>query len=186
MSEITIKKAIKYAAKAWDLVRSEVIVNCWRKTEILPPNTNDDTDDNESIDTNYTNPLTGDDDINKIQDFIDKLVPNVYNDPISVKDYLQYEKEEAIHQMMTDKEILEFLEEPEEDIEEEIEISTVSNYEALAALEKVTTYIVQKSEKIQFQKDQIRAIKKLRKVVEQEEFHSKRQVTLDSIITNST
>ena len=87
--------------------------------------------------------------------------------------------------MMTDKEILEFLEEPEEDIEEEIEISTISNYEALAALEKVTIYIEQKSEKILFQKDQIRAIKKLRKVVEQEEFHSKRQVTLDSIITNS-
>ncbi|CAG8485198.1 13692_t:CDS:1, partial [Funneliformis caledonium] len=72
--------------------------------------------------------------------------------------------------------------EPEEDIEEEVEVPIIGNYEALAALEKIIMYVEQKAEKIQFQKDQIRAIKKLRKAIEREEFCSKQQVTLDSFV----
>ena len=66
ISDITIKKAIKYVAKAWDLVQPETIVNCWKKTDILPPNTDDD----ESLDIDFTD-FTEYDEINKIQDFID-------------------------------------------------------------------------------------------------------------------
>jgi len=65
--------------------------------------------------------------------------------------------------MITDEEVLKFLRELEEDIEEEVEILIISNYEALAALEKVIMYTEQKTEKIQFQKDQIHAIKKIAK-----------------------
>ncbi|CAG8437918.1 1362_t:CDS:2 [Funneliformis mosseae] len=72
--------------------------------------------------------------------------------------------------------------EPEEDIEEEVEVPIIGNYEALAALEKIIMYVEQKAEKIQFQKDQIQAIKKLRKAIEREEFYSKQQVTLDSFV----
>ena len=41
----------------------------------------------------------------------------------------------------------------------------------------------QKSDKMDFSKDQIRALKKLRKVVERE-VHSKQQITLESCFTN--
>ncbi|CAG8679267.1 11307_t:CDS:1, partial [Funneliformis mosseae] len=106
-------------------------------------------------------------------DLIDQLAKDIYKDSIFVKEYLQYKKEENIHQMITDEEILKFLKEPEEDIEEEVEVPIIGNYETLAALEKIIMYVKQKAEKIQFQKDQIRAIKKLRKAIEREEFCSK-------------
>ncbi len=68
--EITIKKAIKYVAKAWDLVQPEVIINCWKKTDILSPNTDDDEniDVDDFVDFTDFNEY---DEINKIQDFID-------------------------------------------------------------------------------------------------------------------
>ncbi|CAG8709413.1 7318_t:CDS:1, partial [Funneliformis mosseae] len=40
--------------------------------------------------------------------------------------------------------------EPEKDIEEEVEVSIIGNYKALAALEKIIMYVEQKAEKIQF------------------------------------
>ena len=50
--------------------------------------------------------------------------------------------------MITDEEVLKFLREQEEDIKKEVEIPIISNYEALAALEKVIIYTEQKTEKI--------------------------------------
>ncbi|CAG8665906.1 3241_t:CDS:2, partial [Funneliformis mosseae] len=75
--EITIKKAIKYVAKAWDLVQPKTIIN---------DDTND-TDDNKSID-NFADPTDDYDEMNQIQDLIDRLTPNIYENPISAKEYL--------------------------------------------------------------------------------------------------
>ncbi|GBB99540.1 hypothetical protein RclHR1_35520001 [Rhizophagus clarus] len=99
---------------------------------------------------------------------------------MSAEEYLEYEKDETNHQMMTDKEIIEMIKELEEPNVEGPEIPIISNYEALAALNQIITYIEQKSDKMEFSNDHIRTIKKLRKVIEREEFHSKQQVTLDS------
>ncbi|GBB89517.1 hypothetical protein RclHR1_16200003 [Rhizophagus clarus] len=168
MPEITIKKAIKYAAKAWDLVQTETIINCWKKTDILSP----DTDDDESIVLD----LTEYDEVNKIQDLIDQLTPNVYKDPISAKEYIHYDKDETNHQMITDKEIIELMKEPEEELTiKESEITLISNYEALAALNQIITYTEQRSDIINFPNDQIQTVKKLRKLVERKEFNSKQQ-----------
>ena len=184
MSDITIKKAIKYVAKAWDLVQPETIINCWKKTDILPPNT----DDEESLDIDFTDFTEYDEinEINKIQDFIDRLTPNVYKNPIPAEEYLQYEKEETTHQMITDDEIIELIKEPEEEPNiREPEIPIITNHEALAALNQIIMYTEQKSDKVEFPKDQIRTIKKMRKIVEREEFHSKQQVTLDSCLRST-
>ena len=185
ISDITIKKAIKYVAKAWDLVQPKTIINGWRKTGILPPNTDDtnDTDDNESID-DFADPTDDYDEMNQIQDLIDRLTPNIYENPISAEEYLQYKKDETNYQMITDKEIIEMMKEPEESNIEEPEIPIISNYEALTAFNQVIAYMKQKSDKMDFSKDQIRVLKKTRKVVEREEFHSKQQITLESCFTN--
>ena len=45
------------------------------------------------------------------------MASNIYKDPISIEKYFQYKKEEKIHQIITNKEVLKFLKEPEEDIE---------------------------------------------------------------------
>ncbi|CAB5394301.1 unnamed protein product [Rhizophagus irregularis] len=168
--EITIKKAIKYAAKAWELVQPVTITNGWRKTGILPPSTDDDIDfDFDEFE-----------EVDQLQDLIGQLASKIYRSPISAEEYLEYEKDETNHQMMTDKEIIEMITEPEEPNVEGPEIPIISNYEALAALNQIITYMEQKSDKMEFSNDHIRTIKKLRKVIEREEFHSKQQVTLDS------
>ncbi|GBC35167.1 tigger transposable element-derived protein 6-like [Rhizophagus irregularis DAOM 181602=DAOM 197198] len=168
--EITIKKAIKYAAKAWELVQPVTITNGWRKTGILPPSTDDDIDfDFDEFE-----------EVDQLQDLIGQLASKIYRSPISAEEYLEYEKDETNHQMMTDKEIIEMITEPEEPNVEGPEIPIISNYEALAALNQIITYMEQKSDKMEFSNDHIRTIKKLRKVIKWEEFHSKQQVTLDS------
>ena len=87
--------------------------------------------------------------------------------------------------MLTDEEIIELIKELEEEPNtNEPEIPIISNHEALTALNQIIMYTEQKSDKVEFPKDQIRAVKKLRKIVEREEFHSKQQVTLDSCLRN--
>jgi hypothetical protein len=158
-------------------VQAETIINCWKKTDILPPNTDND----ESIDLDYTD-LTEYEEVNKIQDFIDRLTPNIYKDPIPAEEYIHYEKDETNHQMITDEEIIELMKELEEELTiKESELTLISNYEALAALNQIITYTEQRSDIINFPKDQIRAVKKLRKLVEWEEFNSKWQITLDNV-----
>ncbi|CAB4444117.1 unnamed protein product [Rhizophagus irregularis] len=118
--EITIKKAIKYAAKAWELVQPVTITNGWRKTGILPPSTDDDIDfDFDEFE-----------EVDQLQDLIGQLASKIYRSPISAEEYLEYEKDETNHQMMTDKEIIEMIKEPEEPNVEGPEIPIISNYEA--------------------------------------------------------
>ncbi|UZN99172.1 uncharacterized protein OCT59_000452 [Rhizophagus irregularis] len=152
--EITIKKAIKYAAKAWELVQPVTITNGWRKTGILPPSTDNDIDfDFDEFE-----------EVDQLQDLIGQLASKIYRSPISAEEYLEYEKDETNHQMMTDKEIIKMITEPEEpnDVEGP-EIPIISNYKALAALNQIITYMEQKSDKMEFSNDHIRTIKKLHK-----------------------
>ncbi|GBC37707.2 tigger transposable element-derived protein 6-like [Rhizophagus irregularis DAOM 181602=DAOM 197198] len=152
--EITIKKAIKYAAKAWELVQPVTITNGWRKTGILPPSTDDDIDfDFDEFE-----------EVDQLQDLIGQLASKIYRSLISAEEYLEYEKDETNYQMMTDKEIIEMITEPEEPNVEGPEIPIISNYEALAALNQIITYMEQKFDKMEFSNDHIRTIKKLRKV----------------------
>ncbi|CAG8730588.1 16495_t:CDS:1, partial [Funneliformis caledonium] len=121
-----------------------------------------------------------------IQNFIDRLTPNIYENPISTEEYLRSKKKETIHQMITDEEIIKLMKEPEvEPNNEELEIPIISNYETLVALNQIIIYTKQKSDKIDFLKEQIQVIKKLRKAVEREEFYFKQQVTLNSYLGNA-
>ncbi|CAB4377484.1 unnamed protein product [Rhizophagus irregularis] len=167
--EIIIKKAIKYVAKIWELVQPVTITNGWRKTGILSLSTdgdiNFDFDEFEKVD--------------QLQDLIGHLASKIYRSPISAEEYLEYEKDETNHQMMTDKEIIEIIKEPEKSNVKGPEIPIISNYEALVVLNQIITYIEQKSDKMEFSNNHIQTIKKLCKVIEQKEFHSKQQVTLD-------
>ena len=46
---INIKKAINYVAEAWNHVTEETVLNCWRKTGILPSLSNENRDDASQI-----------------------------------------------------------------------------------------------------------------------------------------
>ncbi|CAG8684467.1 8245_t:CDS:1, partial [Funneliformis caledonium] len=55
--------------------------------------------------------------------------------------YLRSKKEETIHQMIIDEEIIELMKEPEvKPNNEELKIPIISNYEALVALNQIIIY----------------------------------------------
>ena len=66
------------------MIQPEVIINCWRKTYILLLNTDDD----KKIDVDDFVNFTDFDEINKIQEFIIQLTPNIYENPIFAEEYL--------------------------------------------------------------------------------------------------
>ena len=41
-NKINVKEAMEYVAQAWNSVKAETIINCWRKTGILPTINDDD------------------------------------------------------------------------------------------------------------------------------------------------
>ena len=47
--KINIKEAIDYVAEAWDSVTEETVLNCWRKTGILPSLSDEDRDNASQI-----------------------------------------------------------------------------------------------------------------------------------------
>ena len=77
INPITIRHAIKYTAKAWENVTNQTIINCWKKTAILPdvrvdeistevisfldPSRNDDENELQNLinELSFTNPLSG-------------------------------------------------------------------------------------------------------------------------------
>ena len=72
--KISIKHAIKFTAKAWKKVTSQTIINCWKKTGILP-----DYDINSNEIENMTSSLNSLNvrELNDLQNLIDELaLPN--------------------------------------------------------------------------------------------------------------
>ncbi|CAG8679467.1 7868_t:CDS:2 [Racocetra fulgida] len=74
--------------------------------------------------------------INKIRNLIDQLAIT-YENLITAEEYLEYEKE-AAHQMMTNEEIIQIINKPEDNlnIDKTIKMSIITHHKASEALEK--------------------------------------------------
>ncbi|CAG8795190.1 8635_t:CDS:2, partial [Racocetra persica] len=90
--------------------------------------------------------------INKIRNLIDQLAI-IYENPITAKEYLEYEKEEATHQMMTNKEIVRIINEPKDNLntDKTVKMPIITYHETSEALKKVINYVEQRGNKIEFQ-----------------------------------
>ncbi len=171
--KITIKDAIKFTAKAWKRVTSQTIINCWKKTGILP-----DVDNNSNETENTT--LLNVEEVNDLQNLIDKLAPT---NPISASEYITIDDTEKDHEIDVDEqEIVLMITPNEQNQEEEVieEFPLVSNKEALLAIEKLNKYIDQQSEKLQLSDNEIKPLKSLKRKIKKIEFDSNQQSTLDT------
>lgn len=176
--KITIKHAIKFTAKAWKRVTSQTIINCWKKTGILP-----DVDNNSNETGNATSILNSSnvEEANDLQNLIDKLAPT---NPISASEYITIDDTEKDHEIdINEQEIILMITPNEQNQEEEEvveEFPPVSNKEALLAIEKLNKYIDQQSEKLQLNNNEIKPLKSLKRKIKKIEFDSKQQSTLDT------
>lgn len=176
--KITIKDAIKFTAEAWERVTSQTIINCWKKTGILP-----DVDNNSNETENTTSILNSlnVEEVNDLQNLIDKLAPT---NPISASEYITIDDTEKDHEIDIDEqEIILMITQNEQNQEEEEvieEFPLVSNKEALLAIEKLNKYIDQQSEKLQLSNNEIKPLKSLKRKIKKIEFDSNQQSTLDT------
>jgi hypothetical protein len=172
--KITIKHAIKFTAKAWKRVTSQTIINCWKKTGILP------NVDNNSDETENTT-LLNVEEVNDLQNLIDKLAPT---NPISASEYITIDDTEKDHEIDIDEQEIILMITPNEKNQEEEEVieefPLVSNKEALLAIEKLNKYIDQQSEKLQLSDNEIKPLKSLKRKIKKIEFDSNQQSTLDT------
>jgi len=176
--KITIKDAIKFTAEAWERVTSQTIINCWKKTGILP-----DVDNNSNETENTTSILNSlnVEEVNDLQNLIDKLAPT---NPISASEFITIDDTEKDHEIDIDEqEIILMITQNEQNQEEEEvieEFPLVSNKEALLAIEKLNKYIDQQSEKLQLSNNEIKPLKSLKRKIKKIEFDSNQQSTLDT------
>ena len=171
--KITIKHAIKFTAKAWKRVTSQTIINCWKKTGILP-----DVDNNSNETENATSILNSSnvEEVNDLQNLIDKLAPT---NPISASEYIEIDDSHVSDELNLN-DIVTIINPPEEnENQEEIikELPPVTNKEALSAIKTLEIYIDQQSE---LNEDDFKLLKSLKRKIKKIEFDSNKQTTLDT------
>jgi hypothetical protein len=171
--KISIKHAIKFTAKAWKKVTSQTIVNCWKKTGILPDyDINSNEIENMSSTLNSLNVR----EFNDLQNLIDELaLPN----PISASEYIEIDDSHVSDELNLN-DIVTIINPPEENEgQEEIieELPPVTNKEALSAIKTLEIYIDQQSE---LNEDDFKLLKSLKRKIKKIDFNSQQQSTLDS------
>ena len=170
--KISIKHAIKFTAKAWKKVTSQTIINCWKKTGILP-----DYDINSNEIENMTSSLNSLNvrELNDLQNLIDEFA---FNNPISAFEYMEIDKTNENDEINL-QDIISIINPIEEDQnQEEIieEFPSVTNKEALSAIKTLEIYI----EKLQLSENEFKLLKSLKRKIKKIDFDSHQQSTLDN------
>jgi hypothetical protein len=143
---ITIKHAIKYTTKAWENVTSQTIINCWKKTAILPLDVDENSIEIQSA-TSFLDSSKNNDE-NDLQSLINELD---FANPLSGTEYLSIDEVEKndndnYEDLSNEEEIISMLKlnEEEEDDDDNIkEIPLVSSQDALLAIENVNLFVEQ-------------------------------------------
>ena len=172
--KFSIKHAIKYTAKAWKNVTSQTIINCWKKTGILPDVDNEIENATSSLDSLNVEEL------NNLQNLIDKLA---FTNPISASEYIETDRTNDENEEISLQDIISIINPTEEDQnpEEMIEeLPPVTNKEALSAIKTLDIYIEQQSEKLQLSENEFKLLKSLKRKIKKIDFYSYQQSTLDS------
>ena len=142
--KISIKHAIKFTAKAWKKVTSQTIVNCWKKTGILPDyDINSNEIENMSSTLNSLNVR----ELNDLQNLIDELA---LSNPISASEYIEIDDSHVSDELNLN-DIVTIINPPKEnESQEEIikELPPVTNKEALSAIKTLEIYIDQQTIRI--------------------------------------
>ena len=97
-TKLHVSDAIRYAKRAWDMISSETIHNCFRHTGILPPEWNNSQTSSRNIDT-FSIPR------NLFERIAEEF--NIDKDMLMNEDeFVSCDKQEECSQVMTDSEII--------------------------------------------------------------------------------
>ena len=152
---MNVLQAIQYIIQGWKEVTAETIYNCWRHTKILPDNV-DDIDNNDVVEPNIEpdaelNVEPNDDLVfNKISRMLEILnLPNSMN----AKEFLNIFEENIVCEIFKDDQIIIELVEifkkksdddlNEDEMDDSVEIETISANVALKSLKTVNTFLLQ-------------------------------------------
>jgi hypothetical protein len=155
---IDIKKAIKYVAKAWENVTSTTIINCWKKTGILPL---EETSINYEIEnsTNIVNEISNRE-ISDINNLINQLS---FTMPLEAEEYIMFDDFQINNEMVTEEEIIASFNPAEEVVIENNTIPKVSTKDAVNAFETVFNFLQQGDLEIDYK--EFKAFKSLKRKV---------------------
>ena len=152
---LNIWNAIECCAKSWKGVSSETIQNCWKKTQIIPPSSQD-SHIVETVQDEF------EEESSQLEHLIDKLP---FDDPIMAIDYVTIDNEVVSEEtVMEDEEIIATvtLTSNNGNQEEEIETPVVTLTEALRGAEALLNFVTYPPEKFEISTKQISSIRSVR------------------------
>ena len=164
-TKMDILEAIQFIIKSWEEITAESICNCWHHTKILPDTNRMDTDD----------PMLDD-----LSEMINKLH---LSDPMPVNEFLFIPEEDIVYDIPDDSQLIREIAETFKDVDEtnveemddSIEIPTVSASSALKSLENVRLFLLQQEDT----SEQIRLLNNLERFVNGRRSSQMRQTTIN-------
>src|SRR6266542_2522258 len=183
--KIDINKCIKYVAYAWNNVTRATIEHFWTKEDILPNNDDENYVNTELEDHNANIELEIQrlKELEEVQVLINKLS---FEDPLDADKFVQYDKSEIAHEIISDEEIIKAIHSNnQKNQEKEIEtpLSQITHDEVIESYDKVILYLEQQGGNYDMRKEKLKFVKKLKKEALKQRFISARQVSIDSFVT---
>lgn len=177
---INIYHAIKMVARAWDVVTPIIISNCWKKTGILPEENLFYSTETEQA-SNLINQILQEEE-NAIQNLINNLP---INSPLTAAEFISIDDAEINVEMASDEQIILSLTPTEEEIEETIPIPPhIPIKDAVTAFETVHKFLQQDNDGLEFDHNELKVFRALKKKVNLYNYTSLNQEKITSYFTN--
>jgi hypothetical protein len=177
---INIYHAIKMVARAWDVVTPIIISNCWKKTGILPEENLFYSTETEQA-SNLINQILQEEE-NAIQNLINNLP---INSPLTAAEFISIDDAEINVEMASDEQIILSLAPTEEEIEKTIPIPPhIPIKDAVTAFETVHKFLQQDNDGLEFDHNELKVFRALKKKVNLYNYKSLNQEKITSYFTN--
>jgi hypothetical protein len=148
---------IDFVKKAWNNVTSVTIINCWRKTGILPLE-NEISDNVIENSTNIVKEIS-----NREKNDVNNLINQLsFASPLEVEEYITIDDFQINNEMVTEEEIIASFN-PEEEVVESNTMPEVSTKDAVIAFETAFNFLQQGDLEIDYK--EFKAFKSLKRKV---------------------
>ena len=175
--KINIKEAINYVAESWGCVTEETVLNCWKKTGILPSLSDEDRDNalqtqQEKLNEEITN-------IDQMIEELDIDDPSASSLASALTNFFQELEEIPTEDILSEDDIIRLIQEEtcDQDIDSEEEEVLVSSGDALKSLKTWISFFEQQYTD-EFHIEDLNLFKKYFKIVKRLEQQSRKQASI--------
>ena len=175
--KINIKEAINYVAESWGCVTEETVLNCWKKTGILPSLSDEDRDNalqtqQEKLNEEITN-------IDQMIEELDMDDPSASSLAGALTNFFQELEEIPTEDILSEDDIIRLIQEEtcDQDIDSEEEEVLVSSGDALKSLKTWISFFEQQYTD-EFHIEDLNLFKKYFKIVKRLEQQSRKQASI--------